>query len=625
MQALRLWVTLLVVAFHAAIAYATVPLVTTIWVVYDGSSSRAFDVALAWGNGFMMPLFMLLAGVSAARGCEAKSVADFLKHRARRLLRPLAIGCLIVLPPTYLVWAYGLLVTERCDMSNLLRLRFSADIQRQLVGPGHLWFLEYLFLICSGWCLGQELLGPLVKRVVGRFEGLLSGPFKPLVWALPTCLIFAADPDAMRRIGNSFLPDLPRLAHYGVFFAAGVWIANAPDPKRLLLRGSLFYAASSLAVFAALAPLVRRHLDAPLASGERVALAVLAAAFAWLTSFGMLGLFVRWFDRGAAWLRYPSEASLWVYLFHLPLVALSQVVLLPLAWPAGAKFAVVVVASLSASLLSYEYMVRYSLIGELVNGTRKKGTASGKKRNVEAATLRGGNLRRLRPELGWIAAAAAMLVLAATGAWRLRDFLFHDNFHVVLAGDVFRSARLTPRKLDEAIARHGLRAVLSVCGGSDAQDWFVNQRAMCESRGVAVYSLDLKPDRLPSPEVLRLLIETIDSAPRPLLIEGKWGISRAGFGSAIAMLLAGRSPDEAMGQFDSVYGQIGGAEHVALAGVVRSYQAWLTDGWQVHRADRFLAWSRLPHVPRVETQFIAAHGERRQSLIGSPRFSTQWR
>ncbi|HEV3025204.1 MAG TPA: acyltransferase family protein, partial [Pirellulales bacterium] len=87
-QALRLWVTLLVVAFHAAIAYATAPLVTTIWLVYDGSCSRAFDLALAWGNGFMMPLFMLLAGVSAARGCEAKSVGDFLKHRARRLLRP---------------------------------------------------------------------------------------------------------------------------------------------------------------------------------------------------------------------------------------------------------------------------------------------------------------------------------------------------------------------------------------------------------------------------------------------------------------------------------------------------------------------------------------------------------
>jgi hypothetical protein len=96
-------------------------------------------------------------------------------------------------------------------------------------------------------------------------------------------------------------------------------------------------------------------------------------------------------------------------------------------------------------------------------------------------------------------------------------------------------------------------------------------------------------------------------------------------GSAIALLLAGRSPQEALGQFDALYGQIGGAEHVVLASVVTSYGAWLAEGRQDHRPDRFLAWARQPHMPCVETQFIAAQGERQRTLIGSPRFSLRWR
>ena len=49
---------------------------------------------------------------------------------------------------------------------------------------------------------------------------------------------------------------------------------------------------------------------------------------------------------------------------------------------------------------------------------------------------------------------------------------------------------------------------------------------------VALYSLDLKPDQLPNPDVFASLVDIIEHSPRPLLIEGKWGISRAGLGSS---------------------------------------------------------------------------------------------
>ncbi len=37
-------------------------------------------------------------------------------------------------------------------------------------------------------------------------------------------------------------------------------------------------------------------------------------------------------------MRFLSEASFWIYLVHVPIVALLQVLLLPLGWPGPLKF-----------------------------------------------------------------------------------------------------------------------------------------------------------------------------------------------------------------------------------------------------------------------------------------------
>src|ERR1700677_3186096 len=62
---LRLNASLLVVMAHCAIAYIVTPLRTTSWLIYDYSSSPLLDCLVYWINGFVMPLFFLVAGVSA--------------------------------------------------------------------------------------------------------------------------------------------------------------------------------------------------------------------------------------------------------------------------------------------------------------------------------------------------------------------------------------------------------------------------------------------------------------------------------------------------------------------------------------------------------------------------------
>jgi hypothetical protein len=213
LEMLRVATTFIVVLYHAALTYATTPLRLTLWIVYDASGSLAFDSLIYWVNGFAMPAFFLAAGVSAPAGCEARGLKTFLTHRARRLLRPLLFGSIAILPITYLVFGYGLLVSGRCTIDDIMRWRFSDKISPDLYGFLHLWFLEYMFVVCvvwgGGWWL-RNRLAPADKTtgswLDGAIERALASVWRPLFFAIPTCLIFLVDSDTMLRVDNRILP-----------------------------------------------------------------------------------------------------------------------------------------------------------------------------------------------------------------------------------------------------------------------------------------------------------------------------------------------------------------------------------------------------------------------------------
>ena len=64
-----------------------------------------------------------------------------------------------------------------------------------------------------------------------------------------------------------------------------------------------------------------------------------------------------------AGIRYVADASYWIYLVHLPIVAAFQVVVGRLPWHWSIKFPLILVASLALLLASYRYLVRSTFIG----------------------------------------------------------------------------------------------------------------------------------------------------------------------------------------------------------------------------------------------------------------------
>ncbi len=99
---------------------------------------------------------------------------------------------------------------------------------------------------------------------------------------------------------------------------------------------------------------------------------VFASLNAWLIVFGLTGFFLRFCDVSRPWIRYLSDSAYWVYLTHLPVVALFQVAVAK--WPVNVfvKFALLMAASLAVLYASYHWLVRYTAIGRLLNGPRER-------------------------------------------------------------------------------------------------------------------------------------------------------------------------------------------------------------------------------------------------------------
>ena len=71
-------------------------------------------------------------------------------------------------------------------------------------------------------------------------------------------------------------------------------------------------------------------------------------------------------------LRYLSDASYWIYILHIPVVMGLQLAVRNLPGPTELKFAGVLLATVMIGLVTYQIMVRYTFIGAILNGRRRK-------------------------------------------------------------------------------------------------------------------------------------------------------------------------------------------------------------------------------------------------------------
>lgn len=245
----------------------------------------------------------------------------------------------------------------------------------------HLWFLWFL---C--WLLVAFLIYAPFANLVGIRnlpKWLVCSPAS-LLWLIPLTML----PQSFMQAG-SFGPDpsigllpIPSvLVYYAVFFFFGAIYWDMNDVSGRLGRW--------WAVSLPIALLIVFPIGLDLVSGtfgfvpqlkdevwNSLVANFLQASFAWLMVFGSIGVCQRLLSTENKTMRYISDSSYWLYLAHLPLVLLAQWFVKDMSLPVIVKFAAITVSIFAVLLLTYEYGVRYTLIGRILNGPRQRSSAS---------------------------------------------------------------------------------------------------------------------------------------------------------------------------------------------------------------------------------------------------------
>ena len=91
-----------------------------------------------------------------------------------------------------------------------------------------------------------------------------------------------------------------------------------------------------------------------------------------LFAIGFIGLAEAKFGSYHPLSRFISDGSYWMYLIHLPIVALTTFVLFDWAFFPEVKFVLSIAFTTGVCLITYRYIVRSSFIGVFLNGKRNR-------------------------------------------------------------------------------------------------------------------------------------------------------------------------------------------------------------------------------------------------------------
>jgi peptidoglycan/LPS O-acetylase OafA/YrhL len=382
LDTLRGIAALLVVLLHAGVPYMTRPLSHLVWPAIDGCPCPVIDAIVWCIECFIMPLFFVLAGFLSAGLLALNGPRAFLEHRTKRLLWPQIAATITILPFCFYLWAWGWVADGLFAPRGFFIVGVPSELKAEMWGTAHLWFLEYLYIYCVvlwGATLLRDRMpnfemasGQWQDRLRGRIDRMMLSPLKPLLPAIPCALILYRDPRIVLGFYQTFLPVASKLLYYAIYYFTGVSIHRHHRSLFLQARYGKRFLAAAAALFALVLPAIHQYQTAGLTGFSRAYLAVMLALFAWLATYGLLGSFLLARRGYNAVTKYLAEASYWVYLIHLPFVVLAQIALAPAPIPALLKFAVSGAATTSLALLTYQAFVRYTRVGELLNGQQRR-------------------------------------------------------------------------------------------------------------------------------------------------------------------------------------------------------------------------------------------------------------
>lgn len=372
---LRIILILLVFLFHCARFYGG-----GTWMLNHPTESLVAWVFIGWVDVWIMPLFFLLSGVGSWYALRSRSNQAYLKERFMRLLIPLfTVGLVFINLPQFFFYqwsnsgfrgTFGELLNQYFGQLG----QFSMDVPNGLLPipyPGHLWFLQFLFLI-SLLSLPLMRYGKTEngKKWLARLRVWGQSLVGVWWWLLPLLLVRIS-------LRSFFLGwnSWAFLVEFLLFFLIGYCYGAIPQWQASFQRWRWVGLVTGIVCFAGTFYMViidGYQYNYELFSGQFLVYEVVFTLGRWAWIVFILGLAARHLQQPHSWLSYGNEAVLPFYILHQPIIGCVGWFVIFRGWPIFVQYLVIATGSLILTGLIYVLLIRPWNAMRFLFGMRKK-------------------------------------------------------------------------------------------------------------------------------------------------------------------------------------------------------------------------------------------------------------
>ena len=368
---LRVLAFMILILYHVGMFYVA----DWGWHIKSPHSSERLQYFMLLVNPWRMPLLFLISGAALWFASKKVTAWSLLKLRVVRLLPPLVLGMLVIVPPQMY---FQILQAENVELSYAAFYRLYLDMGTDqfpaqhtpvgLITWNHLWFIPYLIT----YTLAFAVLKPVLDRVasaVNRVRVPLVLLYAIPVLVLVQYVLFLRPhfPQTSALVGDWYAHAL-----YFTLFLAGYVMAGQlrivqtlVDSRRICLVVSLI----SYLLFLLVHDGVLFNQAGSRTDWVARALIQTFNGWAWLLTV------MAW---AAAWLNRPSRALSYMNTAILPWYVLHQTVTIILAWylaplglQTGLEAFLVLAGTVAGCAVSYE-LIRRNTVMRFLFGLKLK-------------------------------------------------------------------------------------------------------------------------------------------------------------------------------------------------------------------------------------------------------------
>ena len=360
LDGLRAFAMLLGIVLHATLPYfALGAWPQNSYFVYGDNFSEPLYALFEFIHVWRMPVFFLLAGFFANLVLTRRSFTYFYRDRFKRIVLPLVIFGVAMHFIMVGIFNYGYIGNY-----NLIK-PLNSDV---FFSFWHLWFIYYLLffylLVAFVQFLQKKVNFVFAKNLLQKWKRWFYTPY-PLIFTLVVIGLLILRANNGGEDKPVWPPNWADLIYFAAFFFYGYGLYHSRELIEKLKSTKSIGILLSLG-FLAIGFCIANGLKGE--DREFVSYGVAATTL----SLGFIGLTERVIHSVNVTIRWLVDSSYWTYILHLPVVCGITFYLFNFDWWPEGEFLIACVLTSFICFVSYQLLVRYTFIGSLLNGKRRK-------------------------------------------------------------------------------------------------------------------------------------------------------------------------------------------------------------------------------------------------------------